>query len=121
MRKIIAIALGLCASIVLIAMQQSPKSKSDEKAKKAELAMGKKLYEKHACNSCHGNDGIGQSDLRQAYKNYTDEQLKSYIKNPRTFANYQMPVYKEVIVDADYKALIAYVKWLGEKSNAKKK
>lgn len=103
----------------LLSMQQGSDKKA-EKQKKAELASGKKLYEKYTCSSCHGNDGIGQSDLRQAYKNYTDEQMKSYIKNPRAYANYQMPVYKDIIQESDYKALIAYIKWLGEKSMKKK-
>jgi mono/diheme cytochrome c family protein len=111
MRSVIII-LVTCFPL-LLAMQ------TNDKEKKAVLTAGRKLYEKYSCNSCHGSDGVAQGDLRQAYKKFSDEQLKNMIKNPRDYANYKMPVYKGIIPDEDYKALIAYVKWLGEKSEKK--
>ena len=88
---------------------------------KGEIEAGEKLYIKYACMSCHGKDGVMLGDLRQAYKKYTDEQMKAYIKNPRQFNNVQMPVFESVIAEADYKLLITYVKWLGQKADAAKK
>jgi mono/diheme cytochrome c family protein len=79
--------------------------------------MGTKLYVKYACQSCHGETGIGAADLRQASRKYTDEQLKAYISNPKSFGNEKMPVYSKVIKKEDYTALIAYVKQLGESSH----
>lgn len=118
---LIIIAACLCLAAPLNAQQSAGETKAAQKAKKLLLEEGAKLYTKYACNSCHGNDGIAQGDLRQAYRKYTDDQLKNYIRNPRGYSNMKMPVYKEVIPDADYKALLAYVRNLGEKANASSK
>jgi mono/diheme cytochrome c family protein len=74
---------------------------------------GANMYVKYACNSCHGANGKGIGDLRQANSKFTDEQLVSYISNPRSFDNEKMPVYKGVIKQEDYAPLIAYIKKLG--------
>jgi mono/diheme cytochrome c family protein len=78
-----------------------------------QLTLGKKYYEQYACGACHGEKGVAMGDLRQAHR-YTDEQLQAYIRNPRAFGNFRMPVFAEVIAPEDYPALIAYVKWPGK-------
>lgn len=122
-KRVIFIAVACAAFTVLQlpAQQTEKEKKAAQKQQKAQLELGAKLYEKYSCMSCHGAEGIAQGDLRQAYKKYTDEQLKSYIKNPNKFNNLKMPIFSDIIPDADYKPLIAYVKWLGEKAEKKKK
>lgn len=71
---------------------------------------GAGLYTKYGCNSCHGSDGKGTYNL---HSKLSDEQLVSYISNPRSFGNEKMPVYKDVIKEQDLKQLVEFVKKLG--------
>ncbi len=81
----------------------------------ADASEGKKLYYKYGCPACHGDNGVGIGDLRQATLHYpTDQQLVAWIKNPSTFKpGTKMPTWDGVIADGDYPALLAYVKELG--------
>lgn len=76
---------------------------------------GKRLYYRYGCPSCHGDHGVGVGDLRKASAHYpTDDQLIAWIKNPSSFKpGTKMPTWDGVIAEADYPALIAYVKELG--------
>ena len=85
-----------------------------DKGKKSDKEQGAKLYVKYSCKSCHGEKGVGVGDLRQARQKYTDEQMISYICNPKQFGNMKMPAFGGVIAEGDFKPLIAYVKLLGE-------
>lgn len=72
---------------------------------------GEKLYVKYACASCHGNQGVGVCDLRQASKRYdTDEKLTAYIKDASKFVpGTKMPTWEGLIPEAELPALVAYV------------
>ena len=81
----------------------------------AEGDNGKALYYKYSCNSCHGDNGNGIGDLRQATEHYpTDPQLEAYIRHAPTFKpGTRMPPFEGIIQEADYKPLIEYVRQLG--------
>jgi mono/diheme cytochrome c family protein len=81
----------------------------------ADASEGKKLYYRYGCPACHGDNGVGVGDLRRAAAHYpTDDQLVAWIKNPSSFKpGTKMPTWDGVIAEADYPALIAYVKELG--------
>jgi cytochrome c2 len=81
----------------------------------ADASEGKKLYYRYGCPACHGDQGVGIGDLRKAVAHYpTDEQLVAWIRNPSSFKpGTKMPTWDGVIAEADYPALIAYVKELG--------
>jgi|GEM_PF-3033644 len=108
------ISILLFAGSQLLAGGYAKALQTDPKARKALLAKGKTLYVKHQCQSCHGEKGVLQGDLRAAFTKYNDEELKQYIKNPRSYSNTTMPVYGELIPETDYPALLEYVKFLGE-------
>lgn len=80
---------------------------------KKEISQGEMNFRKYRCNSCHGEKGIGIGDLRKAWQKYTDDQIKSYIKNPAAYNNFKMPVFGEIIDESDYPSLIEYIKKLG--------
>ncbi len=92
---------------------------NQEQDKQAELKLGKALYDKYSCLSCHGPGGILQGNLTQAYKKFTDDQIQEYIRNANKFNNFRMPVFETIIPESDYKPLVAYVKWLGERAENK--
>ncbi len=111
----------LLISVTASAQPGPPGKKAIEKAAKAELAAGKNLYTKYSCVSCHGPTGAQIGDLTMAYRKYNDEQLRSYITNPRQYGNMKMPVFSGVIAEADFRPLMAYVRWLGENAVKEKK
>jgi len=76
---------------------------------------GEAAYHKYACQSCHGEGGLGLCDLRKAHQKYPgDADLIAFLKNPaRTVPGSKMPAWEGVIEDADYPALVAYVRQLG--------
>ncbi len=76
---------------------------------------GRRIYYKYACISCHGDNGVGVADLRQAAKHFPErEQLKAWIRNaPSLRPGTKMPAWKGVIAEAEYDPLIAYVLRLG--------
>ena len=80
---------------------------------------GKHLYELYGCVSCHGDDGVGIADLRQAGEHYpVREVLKLWIQDaPRIRPGTRMPGWKDVIRDQDYEPLIEHVLTLGKKRN----
>ena len=77
---------------------------------------GQKIYYKYACNSCHGEKGIGIGDLRGAHKKYaTDAALQAWIRNaPSIKPDTKMPTWDGVIAEADYAPLLQYVRKLGQ-------
>ena len=86
---------------------------------KKSVKIGYHLYEKYGCITCHGKGGKGKGDLTRAFLKYEDDQIKSYIKNPRFFNNSTMPVYDGIITESDLVPLVLYIKWLGAKSKRK--
>ena len=79
-------------------------------------ADGKRLYERYGCVGCHGEDGIGIADLRQAAEHYpTREALKAWIQDAQSIKpGTRMPSWKNVIPEADYDPLIDHVLKLGK-------
>jgi mono/diheme cytochrome c family protein len=82
---------------------------------------GGELYEKYACVSCHGDNGIGIADLRQASTHFrTPAALEGWIKDaPRIQPGTKMPGFSGVIPENDYPPLIDYVLQLGSGSGAR--
>jgi mono/diheme cytochrome c family protein len=85
------------------------------------LAIGKQLYTKHGCQSCHGQDGIGIADLRKAHKNFPDDaSLQSFIKSPGAIRpGARMPAFEHIIPQDEFKPLLVYVRWLGKQAEVK--
>ena len=82
---------------------------------------GHKIYEKYACQSCHGDNGFGNCDLRQASEKYpTDSLLIAFVKNPsKMVQGTKMPNWEGVIAEEEYQPLIEYVRQLGTSSQVK--
>ena len=80
---------------------------------------GKQIYYKYACYSCHGEDGKGNCDLRDAHTKYTDnETLVAWIRNPSAInPDTKMPTWEGVIQENEYAPLAQYVRDLGMKKN----
>jgi mono/diheme cytochrome c family protein len=76
---------------------------------------GEVLYHKYACQSCHGETGLGLCDLRKGHHKYpSDAALIAFIKNPAlTVPGSRMPAWDGVIEEGDYAPLAAYVRRLG--------
>jgi mono/diheme cytochrome c family protein len=76
---------------------------------------GEAVYHKYACQSCHGETGVGLCDLRKGHRKYpADADLIAFVKDPsRTVPGSKMPSWGGVIDDGDYPALVAYVRKLG--------
>ena len=77
---------------------------------------GKSLYEQYGCVSCHGDDGVGIGDLRQAGEHFpTRETLKFWIQEaPSIRPGTRMPAWKDVIREQDYDPLMDHVLKLGK-------
>jgi mono/diheme cytochrome c family protein len=75
---------------------------------------GKQVYYAYGCNSCHGDSGTGQYDLRRGPAKYpTDDQLIAWIKHPeRLRPGIAMPTWDGVIKEEEYAPLAAYVRSL---------
>ncbi len=80
----------------------------------ASASEGEKHYVKYGCFSCHGNEGVGVCDLRDARRSYdTDVKLAAFIRDPSVFVpGTKMPTWEGVIAEQDYPALIAHVRAL---------
>jgi mono/diheme cytochrome c family protein len=83
-----------------------------------ETTNGQQIYHKYVCHSCHGEDGQGNCDLRQAHKKYpTNDTLIQWIRDPSRFVpNSKMPTWEGVIEEAEYEPLAKYIRLLGERS-----
>jgi mono/diheme cytochrome c family protein len=81
---------------------------------------GEAVYRKYRCDSCHGDAGVANCDLRQGPRKYpTDADLAAFIKNPAlAVPGSKMPAWEGVIDEAEYPTLVAYVRTLGERSRA---
>ncbi len=97
------------------AQSNNESKRIDKKA----LKQGAEVYEKYGCSACHAKDGVGIGKLTEAYVKYSDEELRSYIQNPREYNNDKMPVYREIIPESDYDLLMPYIRWLGQISKEK--
>jgi len=75
---------------------------------------GLQVFYKYRCNSCHGDHGLGQYDLRQGPAHYpTDDALIAYIKHPeRLKPGIAMPTWDGVIQEDEYAPLAGYVRTL---------
>jgi mono/diheme cytochrome c family protein len=76
---------------------------------------GRALYERYGCPSCHGADGVGIADLRQASARFpTDDALEAWIRHPsRIRPGARMPDFDGVIPEGDFPPLMRYVRTLG--------
>ncbi|MBC8143954.1 MAG: c-type cytochrome [bacterium] len=76
---------------------------------------GKAIFTKYACYACHGEDGKGNCDLRDAHKKYgSDSMLVAWIRNPSSIqADTKMPTWEGVIAEDEYAPLAKYVRDLG--------
>ena len=81
---------------------------------------GQKLYQKYGCFACHGENGVGVCDLREASHKYdSDEKLMAFLKNPSQFVpNTKMPTWNGVIADAEFPPLLAYVHELEQRPHS---
>lgn len=79
---------------------------------------GEKLYYKYACVSCHGSDGVGVCDLRNASQLYdSDEKLSAFVHDASKFVpGTKMPTWNGIIAEDEYAPLIAYVRELEHKA-----
>jgi mono/diheme cytochrome c family protein len=75
---------------------------------------GKQVYYAYGCDSCHGDSGQGQYDLRKGPGKYpTDEALIAWIKHPeRARPGIAMPTWDGVIKEEEYPPLAGYVRSL---------
>jgi mono/diheme cytochrome c family protein len=76
---------------------------------------GRAAYYRYACNSCHGDTGLGMFDLRKGASDFSsDEALITYIRHPELVKpGVKMPTWDGVIAEEDYAPLAAYVRKLG--------
>jgi cytochrome c553 len=83
-------------------------------ATSSSASAGKAAYYRYACNSCHGDTGVGLYDLRRGATDFpTDEELISYIRDPQTLRpGVKMPTWDGVIAEEDYAPLAAYARSL---------
>jgi mono/diheme cytochrome c family protein len=77
---------------------------------------GKGLYDHYGCVSCHGDEGVGVGDLRQAGQHFpTREALKLWLQEaPNIRPGTRMPAWKNVIREEHYDPLMDYVLHLGK-------
>ena len=75
---------------------------------------GRAAYYRYACNSCHGDTGVGLYDLRKGAKDFpTDDALIAYIRHPEIAKpGVKMPTWDGVIAEGDYAPLAAHVRAL---------
>lgn len=83
---------------------------------------GERLYQYYSCYACHGNDGAGNCDLREAHSKYADDStLIAWIRNPgKMQPGSRMPNWEGVIKEEEFKPLADYVRQLGMKSGVTK-
>lgn len=77
---------------------------------------GKALYDQYGCVSCHGDDGVGIADLRQAAEHYpTPEALELWILDaPGVRPGTRMPGWRGVIREEHLQPLMGHVLELGK-------
>jgi mono/diheme cytochrome c family protein len=80
----------------------------------SEMSEGKRIYQKYACQACHGDTGDGVCNLRQAAKKYpTDAALRAFIERPQAqVPGSRMPRWEGVIQEAEYPLLLDYLRTL---------
>lgn len=90
--------------------------RSDDYVVSANASDGEKVYLKYSCQLCHGLDGLGVCDLRDAHAKYsTDEEIVQWIRDPsKLVPGSRMPTWEGVIQSNEYGSLAAYVRELGK-------
>jgi mono/diheme cytochrome c family protein len=80
----------------------------------ASAGKGGACYHKYGCNSCHGANGVGLADLRNAKRDYPkDADLVAWIRDaPSKKPGTRMPKWDGVIAEGDYPELVAFVRSL---------
>jgi len=75
---------------------------------------GRAAFRKYGCSSCHGDDGGGTHDIREAAHRYaSDEALIAYIKHPeRTKPGVVMPTWDGTIEEKEYAPLARFLRTL---------
>jgi mono/diheme cytochrome c family protein len=75
---------------------------------------GHAVFRRYGCNSCHGDDGGGTHDLRNAAANYpSDDAMIAYIKHPELVKpGIVMPTWDGTIEEAEYGPLARFVRSL---------
>jgi mono/diheme cytochrome c family protein len=111
-------ASAIWAYLQTVPKLKTARKKSEEINLAANATEGQKLYYKYGCQSCHGDAGTGQCDLRQAHQKYSSNaDLKKWIEDPSQFVkDSKMPTWKDLIKEEEYGPLMEYVRQLGEKS-----
>jgi cytochrome c2 len=97
----------------------NPNKVSEEiKLADANASLGKKIYYKYACTSCHGETGVATCDLRPAASKYqSNDSLIAWIRDPSKYKpDTKMPTWNGVIKEEEYLPLAEYVRQLGERS-----
>lgn len=86
----------------------------------ASAPLGERLYRRYQCTSCHGDEGAGTCDLRQARERYpTAESLVAFLRDPNTFVpGTKMPAFHGVIAEDEWVPLVSYVRQLEAASKA---
>jgi mono/diheme cytochrome c family protein len=84
----------------------------------ASASKGEEIYVKYKCFACHGQEGLGLCDLRQAFRKYgTNDSLTTWIRDPsKIVPGSKMPTWNGVIQEGEYGALCDYVRTLGERA-----
>ena len=82
--------------------------------------VGRAVFHKYGCHTCHGDDGGGRHDLRKGVARYaTDAALIAYIKHPeRTRPGVAMPTWDGTIEEHEYAPLARFVRTLASARTA---
>ncbi len=110
---------AIYAYLKTVPISRKPRGQSAQyQVAQGEGSAGQQIYYKYSCYSCHGEDGLGNCDLRQAHRKYpTNDILTLWIRDPSRFVPHsKMPTWEGVIEEAEYEPLAEYVRLLGERS-----
>ena len=99
---------------------KNPHKAAEQHTLPANASSGMKIYYKYGCQHCHGENGLGIGDLRQAYKKYPDTStLIDLIKHPnRYYPETVMIQWDGIIKEEEYPPLCEYIYELGKKANS---
>jgi cytochrome c2 len=111
---------GYLKTVPIIANQRKP---AEEYVLPPNASAGMKVYYKYGCQRCHGENGLGIGDLRQANVKYpTNDILTDVIKHPnKYFPETVMIQWDGIIQKNEYVPLCAYVRELGQRTSAEPK
>lgn len=80
----------------------------------ASATRGEQIYRRHQCTSCHGDEGRGMCDLRQARERYpTESSLIAFLRDPGAFVpGTKMPSFDGVVAEDEWAPLVAHIRQL---------